>query len=83
MNEQALIIYKLLEQLEEKYLTTEKIRRAIVEDDTARQNTLEMIEALCQAVITSLNFGNYKRAVKYLALATDFCERYSARLNAL
>ena len=83
MNDQALIIYKLLEQLKKKYLTPEIIRRAIIEGDTARQNTLETIEALCQAVITSLNFGNYKRAVKYLAIATDFCERYSVRLKDL
>lgn len=72
MNEQTTLIYDLLSKLEEKYLTSEKIRRAILEGNIAKQEEIEFIDALCQAVITSLNFGDYKRAVKYLALSVAF-----------
>ncbi len=72
MNDQTAIIYDLLGKLEEKYLSEEIIRRAILEDDAAKQAQIEFVDALCQTVITSLNFGNYKRAAKYLALAATF-----------
>lgn len=72
MNEQTTLIYDLLGKLEEKYLTSEKIRQAILEGNIVKQEEIEFIDALCQTVITSLNFGNYNRAVKYLALATAF-----------
>ena len=74
MNEQTILIYDLLGKLEEKYLTEEIIRRAILEGNVDKQNEIELIDALCQTVITSLNFGNYKRAVKYLSLAVSFCK---------
>ncbi|MBR0262180.1 MAG: hypothetical protein IJQ85_10370 [Selenomonadaceae bacterium] len=73
MNNQETIIYNLLGKLEEKYLTSDKIRRAILEGNIAKQEEIEFIDALFQTVITSLNFGNYKRAVKYLALIEKFC----------
>ena len=73
MNNQETIIYNLMCKLNEKYLTPESIRRAILEDDTAAQNKIEFIDSLCQTIITSLNFGDYKRAVKYLAITERFC----------
>ena len=74
MNDQTAMIYNLLGKLEEKYLSEEIVRRAILEGDIAKQAQIEFVDALCQTVITSLNFGNYKRAAKYLALATAFSE---------
>ena len=75
MNNQEALICNLLEKLEQKYLTDEQIRRAIIGNDVAKQDEIELIDALCQTVITSLNFGNYRRAVKYLALAINFCHQ--------
>lgn len=78
MNNQTAIIYNLLEKLEEKYLNEENIRQVILEGNVAKQGELEFIDSLCQTVITSLNFGDYKRAVKYLALTDAFCKNYLA-----
>lgn len=75
MNNQEALICNLLEKLEQKYLTDEQIRRAIIGNDVVKQDEIELIDALCQAVITSLNFGDYRRAVKYLALAINFCHQ--------
>ena len=72
MNDQTAMIYDLLGKLEEKYLSEEIIRRAILEGDAAKQAQIEFVDALCQTVVTSLNFGNTKRAAKYLALAATF-----------
>ena len=76
MNSQALIIYNLLCKLDEKYLAPENIRRAILEGNTTKQAEIELVDSLCQSVITSLNFGDYKRAVKYLALTEGLCKRF-------
>ncbi len=76
MNNQLIIIYSLLERLEKKYFSDETIRLAIIEKNISKQNKLEFVESLCQTVITSLNFGNYKRATKYLVLADAFCEKF-------
>ena len=75
MNNQEALICNLLEKLEQKYLTDEQIRRAIIGNDVVKQDEIELIDALCQTVITSLNFGDYRRAVKYLALAINFCHQ--------
>ena len=72
MNDQTAMIYNLLGKLEEKYLSEEIVRRAILEGDIAKQAQIEFVDALCQTVITSLNFGDYKRAAKYLVLAATF-----------
>ncbi len=76
MNHQAIIIYSLLCKLEEKYLTPENIRRAILEKNIDKQNEIELINAICQTVITSLNFGDYKRAAEYFILAEGLCEKF-------
>lgn len=76
MNKQTTIIYNLLDKLEEKYLNEENIRQAILEGNVAKQAELEFIDSLCQTVITSLNFGDYKRAVKYLILTDVLCKNY-------
>jgi len=78
MNNQAIIIYNLLCKLEEKYLTSENIRRAILEKNIDKQNEFELIDAICQTVITSLNFGDYHRAAKYLALSEILCRKFFA-----
>ena len=75
MNNETTVIYNLLGKLEEKYLSDETIRRTILEGNVAKQNELEFIDALFQTIITSLNFGDYKRATKYLILAEKFCRR--------
>ena len=75
MNDQETVIYNLLLRLEEKYLTKEKIFRVILDGKSAEQTEIEFIDALCQTVLTSLNFGNYRRAAKYLALAANFCRK--------
>ena len=76
MNNQGTIIYNLLCKLEEKYLTSERIRQAILEKDTAMQEQIEFIDSLFRAVITSLNFEDYRRAVKYLNLIEMFCKKF-------
>ena len=76
MNEQTALIYGLLGKLEEKYLSDEIIRRTILEGNVAKQNEIEFIDALCQTIITSLNFGDYKRAIKYLALTEELCKNF-------
>lgn len=76
MNTQAQIIYNLLCKLDEKYFTPEKIRPAILEGNITKQTEIELVDSLCQTVITSLNFGDYSRAAKYLALAEKCCRTY-------
>jgi len=78
MNNQAIIIYNLLCKLEDKYLTSENIRRAILEKNIDKQNEFELIDAICQTVITSLNFGDYHRASEYLALSEILCRKFFA-----
>lgn len=76
MNNQAIIIYNLLCKLSEKYLTAENIRRAIIEKNIPNQNEIELIDSMFQTVITSLNFGNYKRAVRYLVFTEGLCKKF-------
>ena len=76
MNDQEKIIYDLLCKLNEKYLTAEKIQQAILEKNIDLQAKIEFIDALCQTVITSLNFGDYRRAVKYLNLIEISCKKF-------
>ena len=78
MNSQAIVIYNLLCKLDEKYLAPENIRRAILEGNATKQAEIELVDSLCQSVITSLNFGDCKRAVKYLALAEGLCKKFFA-----
>ena len=60
---QAIMIYNLLCKLDEKYLKPENIRRAILEGNTTKQAEIELVDSICQSVITSLNFGDYKRLI--------------------
>ena len=76
MNSQAIVIYNLLCKLDEKYLAPENIRRAILEGNATKQAEIELVDSLCQSVITSLNFGDC--AVKYLALAEGLCKKFFA-----
>ena len=76
MNNQAIIIYNLLCKLGEKYLKDEKIRMAILEKNITKQNEIELIDSMFQTVITSLNFGDYKRAVRYLIFAEGLCKKF-------
>lgn len=79
MNNQEIVICKLLEMLEEKYLTNEIVDRVILEGNAVKQADIEIIDALCQTVITSLNFGNCNRATEFLALAVAWCERLATK----
>lgn len=76
MNNQTAIIYNLLCKLNEKYLTSERIRRAILEGNISRQTKIELIDAICQTIVTSLNFGDYRRAVEYLILTERLCKNF-------
>ena len=75
MSIQTNMICDLLVKLEDKYLQNESICQIIVDDNTYKQNKVEIVDALCQTILTSLNFKDYKRATRYLALTVGFCEQ--------
>ena len=82
-NSQRFAIQTLLTDIEQKYLTREKMYERIL---SRRQKTdshvvdilgrIELIDAVKQNLNTSLQFGHYRRASWYLQILLRLCEKY-------
>ena len=79
------LIETLLERVESKYLTREKLYKKILatpNGDFSLTGTIERIDvldAVRENVKTSLLFGNYRRASWYLKMLERLCRKYLQR----
>lgn len=80
---QKIALEETLRELENKFLTREKIKSAILSgraaenvSDTDVLTLIDLIDAVRENVKTSLQFENYRRAVKYLTLLQTLCEKF-------
>ena len=72
---QEAVLYGLLQKLEQRYLTKDRICRAILAGDRQRIRQLERLEAVGNAMLTALRFHDYRRAVCYLLVFEKLCRR--------
>ncbi|MBR6013057.1 MAG: hypothetical protein IK062_04645 [Selenomonadaceae bacterium] len=80
---QKAALEKIFGELEEKYLTREKIRSRFLSgnnsenpDDTDIVNRLDLIDAVRENFKTSLSFGKFRRASRYLVMLETLCEKF-------
>ena len=79
------LIETLLERLESKYLTREKMYKKILAAPngefslTGTINRIDVIDAVRENVKTSLLFGNYRRATWYLKMLERLCRKHLQR----
>ena len=80
---QKVALEKIFGELEEKYLTREKIKSRFLSgnnsehpDDTDIVNRLDFIDAVRENFKTSLQFGKFRRASRYLTLLDSLCEKF-------
>ncbi|MBR1580876.1 MAG: hypothetical protein IJ668_10380 [Selenomonadaceae bacterium] len=79
---QRKLIETLLERLENKYLTREKMYRKILATQrekfslTGTINRIDVLDGVRENVKTSLLFGNYRRASWYLKTLERLCRKY-------
>ncbi|MBQ9479541.1 MAG: hypothetical protein IJU71_08310 [Selenomonadaceae bacterium] len=79
---QRKLIETLLERLENKYLTREKMYRKILATQrekfslTGTINRIDVLDGVRENVKTSLLFGNYRRASWYLKMLERLCRKY-------
>ena len=80
--DQMELIEKLLERLEGKYLTREKMYKKILFDPrgefslSGTLNRIDVLDAVRVNIKTSLMFNNYRRATWYLAMLDRMCRKY-------
>lgn len=74
---------KILCELEEKFLAQEKIKSRFLNGRTSKNssdanivNRLDLIDAVHENAKTSLQFGNFRRAAKYLTMLNLLCEKF-------
>ena len=73
------LVSGVLDQLENAYLSREKLYKKILESKksafswTATIDRLDLIDAVRENVKTSLLFGNYRRATWYLRVLDRMC----------
>lgn len=76
---QSELVSGVLDQLENAYLTREKLYKKILVSKrsafslTATIDRLDLIDAVRENVKTSLLFGNYRRATWYLKVLARMC----------
>ena len=80
---QQMSIETLLNSIEKKYITREKMyNRILLGRDTSDPNVIniigriDIIDSVRENVKTSLQFGDYRRASWYLSLLLRLCEKY-------
>lgn len=80
---QKIALEQILEELEKKFLTREKIKFGILSGRAAENisdmdvlTLLDLIDAVRENVKTSLQFENFRRATKYLTLLQTLCEKF-------
>lgn len=83
-NNQRELLERLLERLENQYLTREKMYKRVLATQTQRSEfsltgtieRIDVIDAVRENVKTSLTFGNYRRASWYLKMLERLCYKY-------
>lgn len=82
---QQAALEKLLSDVEEKYLTREHIKVRFLSGRNSAGvggvdvvTLLDMLDAVRENLKTSLQFGDFRRAIKYLALLNLLCEETAA-----
>ena len=80
---QKIALEETLRELENKFLTREKIKSGILSgraaeniSDTYVLTLMDLIDAVRENVKTSLQFENFRRAVKYLTMLQRLCEKF-------
>ena len=77
---QKVALEKIFDEIEEKFLTREKIKTRFLNDRTSEDtdilNRLDLIDAVRENLKTSLQFGKFRRASRYLALLESLCEKF-------
>ena len=81
---QRALIEKLLERLESRYLTREKMFKKVLATQAKKSEftltgtieRIDVIDAVRENVKTSLLFGNYRRASWYLKMLERLCQKY-------
>lgn len=72
---QEAVLYGVLQKLESKYLTKDRICRAILFRDRKQIQHFERMEAVGHAMLTALRFREYRRALRYLLVFEKLCHR--------
>ena len=82
-NSQRFAIERLLTDIENKYLTREKMYERILNRRSKSNSNvvdilgrIEIIDAVRENVKTALQFSNYQRALWYLQTLLRLCEKY-------
>ena len=80
---QKVALEETLREFENKFLTREKIKSAILSGRAAENisdmdvlTLLDLIDAVRENIKTSLQFENYRRAIKYLTLLQAIYEKF-------
>lgn len=77
---QKIAIEGIFDELEKKFLTREKIKTRFLNErtsaDTDILNRLDLIDAVRENLKTSLQFGKFRRASRYLTLLDMLCEKF-------
>ena len=73
---QEAVLYGILQKLESKYLTKDRICRAILAGDRKQIQHFERMEAVGHAMLTALRFREYRRALRYLLVFEKLCHQF-------
>lgn len=68
-------IRTLLEEIRDQYMTDTFMFPIILRNDEKQIENLRVIDCLYQSVLTSLQFGQYRRSVWYLQAFSLVCEK--------
>ena len=77
------VIEKLLQKLDERFLTREEIkmrmlsgRKSSDEGEIDIVSRLDLIDAVRENLRTSLQFEDYRRAARYLTMLNTLCQKF-------
>lgn len=68
------IISGLLDEISKQYLTDASVLPLILSNDESQMKKLQILDFLQQSVLTSLQFGQYRRATWYLQAFSQVCD---------
>ena len=74
-NLQQNVLSDLTFEIKHRYLTDGNIINVLLERDKYKLKEHSMIDAVYQNILTSLQFGQYRKAVLYLVLFKRLCSR--------
>lgn len=69
------VIRGLLDKICRKYITDASMVPFILSNDKKQTENLRILDGLHQSVLTSLQFGQYRRAVWYLQIFSRICDK--------